>query len=129
MDLHLLFVVYSFWILIMHGGDVFSVEAKHLKTSETNGTYMWHYHLGHIGKKRMQNLHSDGILLSFNFQSFDKCEACLMGKMTKKPFNGYVEWASVLLEIIHSDVYGPMSIPTRDGYLHFVTFVFFYPGL
>ena len=27
-----------------------------------------------------------------------------------------------LLEIIHSDVCGPMSVPMRGGYLYFVTF-------
>ncbi len=70
----------------------------------------------------MQKLHGDGLLESFDFESFDTCEACLMGKMTKTPFTGHVERAHDLLEIIHSDVCGPMSIPARGGYLYFVTF-------
>jgi hypothetical protein len=45
-----------------------------------------------------------------------------MGKMTKTPFNSHPEWALELLDIIHSDVCGPMSIPTCGGYLYFVTF-------
>ena len=70
----------------------------------------------------MQKLHKDGILQSFDFESFDKCEACLMGKLTRTPFTGHVERATDLLEIIHSDVCGPMSVPARGGYLYFVTF-------
>ena len=102
--------------------DVYNITAKRLKKTETNTTYMWHCRLGHIGKKRMRKLHDDGVLPSFDFESFDTCEACLMGKMTRTPFNGIVERANNLLEIIHSDVCGPMSIPARGGYLYFVTF-------
>ena len=33
-----------------------------------------------------------------------------------------MERASDLLEIIHTDVYGPMSIKARGGYRYFLTF-------
>ena len=52
----------------------------------------------------MKKLHRDGLLTSFDFESFDTCEACLMGKLARTPFNGNVEQASDLLEIIHTDV-------------------------
>uniref|UniRef100_A0ACD6AN08 Uncharacterized protein n=1 Tax=Avena sativa TaxID=4498 RepID=A0ACD6AN08_AVESA len=61
--------------------------AKRLKSSD-NLTYMWHCRLGHIGVKRMKKLHSDGLLESLDFESLERCEACLMGKMTKTPFSG-----------------------------------------
>jgi hypothetical protein len=96
--------------------DVFNVDAKCLKKAESNTTFMCHCHLGHIGKKRMQKLHNDGVLQSFDLESIDTCEACRMGNMTKKPFTGHVERVS------HSDVCGPMSVPARGGYLYFVTF-------
>ena len=44
------------------------------------------------------------------------------GKMTKTPFSGTMERATDLLEIIHTDVCGPMSIDTRGGYRYFLTF-------
>jgi hypothetical protein len=44
------------------------------------------------------------------------------GKMTRMPFSGSMEWATDLLEIIHTDVCGPMSVPARGGYCNFVTF-------
>jgi len=101
--------------------DVFNVNAKRLKKADTTTTFMWHCRLGHIGKKRMKRLHKDGVLPPFDFESFDTCEACLMGKMTKTPFTGHPERASELLEIIHSDVCGPMSTVARGGYFYFVT--------
>ena len=69
----------------------------------------------------MKKLHVDGILESLDFESLDTCEPCLMGKMTKTPFSGTMERASDLLEIIHTDVCGQMSIDTRSGYRYFLT--------
>ena len=45
-----------------------------------------------------------------------------MGKMTKTPFSGTMEQATDLLEIIHTDVCGPMNIEARAGYRYFLTF-------
>ena len=45
-----------------------------------------------------------------------------MGKMTRTPFFGSMERATDLLEIIHTDVRGPMSVSVRGGYRYFVTF-------
>ena len=55
-------------------------------------------------------------------ESLDACEPCLMGKMTKTPFSRTMERATDLLEIIHIDVCGPMSIEARDMYHYFLIF-------
>src|SRR5664279_6370998 len=65
----------------------------------------------------MKRLHGHGLL-----ESFDRCESCLLGKMTKTPFAKSCERATSLLELIHSDVCGPMSMTTRGGYDYFITF-------
>jgi hypothetical protein len=83
---------------------------------------MWHCRLGHIGVKRMKKLHSDSLLGSLDFDYFDTCEPCLMGKMTRTQFTKFVERAADLLGIIHTDVCGPMSVATHSGYRYFVTF-------
>ena len=70
----------------------------------------------------MKKLHFDGLLISFDFESYATCEACLLGKMTKTPFTGFPERASDLLELIHTDVCGSMSTTTRGGFQYFITF-------
>ena len=40
---------------------IHSIEAKRYKFNNDSATYLWHYHLGHIGVKRMKKLHSDGL--------------------------------------------------------------------
>ena len=42
--------------------------------------------------------------------------------MNKRPFNAKGRRAQDLLELIHSDVCGPMSIQARSGYKYFITF-------
>ena len=70
----------------------------------------------------MKKLHADGLLESLDYESVDACEPCLMGKMTKTLFFGTMERATDLLEIIHTDVCGPMNIEARDKYHYFLIF-------
>jgi hypothetical protein len=71
----------------------------------------------------MKRLHADGLLTSFDFESYETCEACSLGKMTKAPFTGFPERASDLLELVHTDVCGPMSTIARGGFQYFITFI------
>ena len=58
----------------------------------------------------------------FDFESYEECEPCLIGKMTKAPFTGQSERATEWLELIHSDVCGPMRTMARGGFYYFITF-------
>ena len=69
----------------------------------------------------MKKLHSGGLLTSFDFESYVTCKTCLLGKMTKTSFTGFPERASDLLELIHTDVCGPMSSTARGGFQYFIT--------
>src|SRR6266513_4262994 len=97
------------YLLNLNRGDthIYNIDAKRCKVNNDSATYLWHCCLGHIGVKRMKKLHVDGLLESLDCESFDTCEPCLMGKMTRTPFSGTMERATDLLEIIHTDVCGP----------------------
>ena len=101
---------------------IHNIYAKRCKVDNDSATYLWHCRLGHIGVKRMKKLHADGFLESLDYESFDACEPCLLGKMTKTPFSGTMERATDLLEIIHTDVCDPMSVKARGVYRYFLTF-------
>ncbi|GJR92849.1 retrotransposon protein, putative, ty1-copia subclass [Tanacetum coccineum] len=83
---------------------------------------LWHCHLGHINKKRIEKLQHDGLLNSTDIKSFEKCVACMSGKMARKPYSHQVERAKDLLGLIHTDVCGPFKIMSRQGANYFVTF-------
>ena len=88
---------------------IHNIDAKRCKVDNDSALYLWHYGLCHIGVQHMKKLHADGFLEPLDYESFDACEPCLMGKMTKTPFSGTMERANDLLEIIHTDVCCPMS--------------------
>ena len=88
---------------------IHNIDAERCKVDNDSATFLWHCRLGHVGVKRMKKLHPDGLL-----ESLDACEPCLMGKMCKTPFSRTMERASDLLQIIHTNVCGPMSIEARS---------------
>src|SRR5579862_6779626 len=106
----------------LHNVQLESSTSSKRKVSSTNDTYLWHLRLGHINLKRIRRLVEDGPLSSFDFEPFPQCESCLKGKMTKRSFSGKVLRSNELLELVHTDVCGPMNKPARGGYEYFITF-------
>ena len=98
--------------------DVALQKSKH----DVTKAYLWHCRLGHVGDERLQKLHKDAYLGTFDYESFATCESCIMGKLPKSPFLGIGEQAKGLLELIHSDVCGPMHVQARSASFYFITF-------
>ena len=73
-------------------------DNKRQKRDNLKSSYLWHCCLGHISERSMTKLHKCGSLGSFDYESFDIYESCLLGKMTKLPFKGKGERASGLLD-------------------------------
>ena len=69
-------------------------DAKRCKVDNDSATYSWHCRLGHISVKRMKKLHAYGLLESLDYEPFDTCELCFMGKMTKTLFSETMERAN-----------------------------------
>ena len=87
-----------------------------------NNAYLLHCRLGNIYEGRIQKLLKDGYLDPLDYESYATCEPCLRGKLTNSLFSGTGERATQLLELIHSDVCGPMSTHAIGGYSYFITF-------
>ncbi|GJW80206.1 retrotransposon protein, putative, ty1-copia subclass [Tanacetum coccineum] len=107
--------------LVPNVNSIYNVSNKRVKHN-LDSTYLWHCRLAHINKKRIKQLQQDGLLKSTDDESFDKCESCLSGKMTKKPFPHSNERAKDLLGIIAYDVCGPLRHVSRQGASYFITF-------
>ncbi|KAJ9545085.1 hypothetical protein OSB04_024792 [Centaurea solstitialis] len=98
--------------------SIYNVESTQSKNG-LDKSYLWHCRLGHISKKRITKLQSNGILESFDQTSNDECESCLLGKMTKAPFIGTCKRGKDLLDIVHTDVCGPFRSATRHDERYF----------
>ena len=58
-----------------------------------------------------------------------KCSHCMAGKQTRVSFKKHPpSRKSELLELVHSDVCGPLKVKSFSGALYFVTFIDIFPG-
>ncbi|KAL0463254.1 UNVERIFIED_CONTAM: hypothetical protein Slati_0213000 [Sesamum latifolium] len=92
------------------------------KINDNENAQIWHARLGHISKDRIRKLVDSKSLEIDNLDHLPTCESCLKEKMTKKPFVGQSAIANGLLDLVHTDVCGPLSIPARGGFAYFITF-------
>nr|GEV11017.1 hypothetical protein [Tanacetum cinerariifolium] len=106
--------------LIPNDNSIYDVNTKRAKHN-LDSTYLWHFHLAHISKKRIEKLQQERLLKSTNDGSFDQCVSCLSGKMTRKSFLHRPERETDLLGIIHIDMCGPLRHVSRQGASYFIT--------
>lgn len=93
-------------------------------TSTKNSRRLWHRRLGHLCRTGM-NLLNSGLCTGMNFtgSSVDEpCIACVLGKQTRLKFNTSKSRTTRRLELVHSDLCGPMSEPSWGGAWYVLTF-------
>ncbi|KAL0325380.1 UNVERIFIED_CONTAM: Retrovirus-related Pol polyprotein from transposon TNT 1-94, partial [Sesamum radiatum] len=100
---------------------IMTAQNKH-KQENLENAQIWHAKLGHISQDRMKRLVDSKSLEIDNLDNLPACESCLKGKMNRKPFVGQSKLANSLLDLIHTDVCGPLNTQTRGGFSYFITF-------
>lgn len=72
---------------------------------------IWHRRLGHINRYSLK-------LLGLPY-SKEICKSCIEGKSTRKPFYKSKSKSVKIGQLIHTDIAGPISQPTPEGYKFF----------
>ncbi|KAL0420521.1 UNVERIFIED_CONTAM: Transposon Ty2-B Gag-Pol polyprotein [Sesamum latifolium] len=105
-------------------GPLSLVVSDHIRIELKDYFYVpiLHARLGHISKDRIRKLVDSKSLEVDDLDNLPTCESCLKGKMTKKPFVGQSAIANSLLDLVHTDVCGPLNTPARGGFSYFITF-------
>ncbi|GKB34791.1 retrotransposon protein, putative, ty1-copia subclass [Tanacetum coccineum] len=85
-----------------NNSSMYAVSNKRAKLN-LDSTLLWHCHLRHISKKRIEKLQHDGLLNSIDIKSFEKCISCMSRKMAWKPYSHQVKRAKDLLGLIHTN--------------------------
>ncbi|UYV63931.1 hypothetical protein LAZ67_2006049 [Cordylochernes scorpioides] len=100
--------------------------AKQNHCKNKNCLMLWHDRLGHrniesIKKIRNENL-ARGLSLNNCSHSTD-CVQCIQGKLTETPFPKKTEYrATETLQLVHSDICGPLPTNSLSGKRYFITF-------
>lgn len=98
-----------------------SFAGQAVATGET-----WHKRLGHINSSYLNKM-KDGLVEGINYSGQLKiekqnCEVCCEGKQSRQPFKHKGSKATGLLDLVHSDVAGPMETASIGGSRYFVQF-------
>jgi len=105
---------------LFYNGDLFGHTTYVSYFDSNSESVKWHARLGHVGQDRMGMLAKEGLLDRLTRVKLPRCEPCLVGKTTIKPF-GKAMRASSPLELIHSDIYRPMNVKACHGAIYFIT--------
>ena len=107
----------------------FSIEEKldhmSMNINATENSVLWHKRLGHVNyatvKKMAELKVVEGLPLIHELN--EVCEACQLGKQARVKFNKNAFRSTTKLQIVHSDVCGPMHNESLNAARYFVLFI------
>ncbi|CAK9813843.1 Retrovirus-related Pol polyprotein from transposon TNT 1-94 [Anthophora plagiata] len=95
-------------------------------TPQPNSMHAWHRRMGHLNFKDLLACERSGRVKGMHLKDHTEvsnCDICYRGKMSRTPFPKTSSRNSKLLEIIHSDVCGPMRTESNGKARYFITFI------
>ncbi|MCO5548434.1 hypothetical protein L7F22_001890 [Adiantum nelumboides] len=97
------------------------------KTQAMQDAELWHARFGHVAYGSLMTLQRHNMVHDLSLLEMPPrhvCEGCVLGKMHRFAFSqdGSVR-ATRKLQLVHSDVCGPMRTPSVGNSLYFVTFI------
>ena len=101
-------------------------DEKQLHPMILNEPGMWHHRFCHINNRSISELAKKGYVrgLTDSMTVSDQCYGCCLGKSTKAPCKELSgKSSSATLDLLHSDVCGPMPVASEGGSRYFMTVV------
>lgn len=98
------------------------------KLSQAESIHTWHQPLGHVSFKNLKKMQASDMVQGLYIKKAEAeddlfCEGCIYGKHRRLPFpSGGRTRATRIGGLIHSDLVGPMSIPSVRGSKYFLVF-------
>ncbi|KAL6287822.1 hypothetical protein ACE6H2_012212 [Prunus campanulata] len=116
----------------MKGNRCFPLDFQYInpvmanKATLEESSWLWHRRYGHLNYLSLMLLQEKDMVQGLpKLQEAEKvCSGCAIGKSHRSSFNKEKVWrASQPLELIHSDICGPMQTVTLGGNRYFLTFI------
>lgn len=101
-------------------------EERCLQINVSDKAELWHHRYGHLSYKGLHTLCSKDMVVGLPDIGDVKvtCEACVKGKHHRVPFPKQSKWrATKKLELIHSDLCGPISPPSNSNIRYLISFI------
>ena len=88
---------------------------------------LWHKRFIHHNYADVKKMISQNLVTGLKIESEASpdpvCEPCLAGKMHANPFPSSLNHNRSPLDLIHSDVHGPLPVASNQGYKYWITFI------
>ena len=94
-----------------------------------NLSQLWHAQFGHLNYCSLQNPCKYSMVIGIPMVSCRDgvCSSCVLGKHHWDSFDKHASWhASVPLELVHSDLCGPLPSASFYAFKNFLTFIYYY---
>ena len=91
--------------------------------SSTNDIKLWYMRLGHFGEHGMLELHKKNLMKGVKTCKLDFYKYCMYEKQHRVSFKIGSHTSKGVFHYIHSDVWGPVSVPSHSDAQYFVSFI------
>uniref|UniRef100_A0A2N9HY47 Integrase catalytic domain-containing protein n=1 Tax=Fagus sylvatica TaxID=28930 RepID=A0A2N9HY47_FAGSY len=106
---------------------VMSAESAYVdRTRKNETTDLWHMRLGHVSYSKLSVMVKKSMLKGLpqlDVRTDTVCAGCQYGKAHQLPYKESKFKAKEPLELVHSDVFGPVKQPSIGGMRYMVTFI------
>ncbi|KAM2243153.1 hypothetical protein PS2_009934 [Malus domestica] len=106
---------------------VMSAESAYVDKTRKNETVdLWHMRLGHVSYSKLSVMVKKSMLKGLpqlDVRTNNVCAGCKYGKAHQLPYEESKFKAKEPLELVHSDVFGPVKQPSIGGMRYMVTFI------
>ncbi|KAK2426313.1 hypothetical protein QL285_024996 [Trifolium repens] len=112
-------------MFVFHAAPVSQVSTC-FKTASEDETHLWHCRYGHLNYNELKTLHSNNMVTGLPvIRTPSKlCKDCVMGKQQRKSIPKKSLWrATHKLQLVHSDICGPITPSTSSGKRYLITFI------
>lgn len=95
-------------------------------TKKLQAAKTWHRKMGHLNYQDLWNCQRSNAVSGLELSERPDnifCDVCTKGKMTRAPFPKKSERKTEMLELIHSDICGPIRTESSGGSRYFATFI------
>jgi hypothetical protein len=105
-----------------------SIQIDSTSHHKFNPTMLWHERMGYIGEKGLRAMHNKGMVEDFPACNLevDFYEHCIYGKQNRVRFPYGETRENRILELVHGDMFGPVTGTSLGGSLYYVSFIDYY---
>ena len=86
----------------------------------------WHRRLAHCSPMTIQGMADSNLVDGLNISERDlhgKCEDCILGRQTRRPFDDKTDSVLEVLELVSFDLWGPSRVQSAGGKIYFMPII------